>query len=62
MDLVRVLADRVLPGPQNIPATLVVADRVVILNHGKLVANMRTADCPPATAVGLLLTRRETCR
>ena len=33
---------------QNIPATLVVADRVVILKHGKLVADMRAADCPPA--------------
>jgi branched-chain amino acid transport system ATP-binding protein len=33
---------------QNIPATLVVADRIVILKHGKLVADMRAADCPPA--------------
>ena len=32
---------------QNIPATLVVADRIVILKHGKLVAEMRAADCPP---------------
>ena len=28
--------------------TLVVADRIVILKHGKLVADMRAADCPPA--------------